>query len=56
MAKITRRDFIKISGGAMAGVAGAGIYTGWNWFQADFITDPGTTADRIVPSYCGLCF
>jgi thiosulfate reductase/polysulfide reductase chain A len=55
MAKITRRDFIKISGGAMLGVSGAGLYTGWNWLHPDSITDPGTTADRIVPSYCGLC-
>ena len=56
MAKITRRDFIKISGGTMLAVSGAGIYTGWNRLHAESITDPGTTADRIVPSYCGLCF
>ena len=56
MAKITRRDFIKISSGAMLGVAGSGLFTGWNLLYADYIPDPGTTADRIVPSYCGLCF
>lgn len=56
MAKITRRDFIKISSGTMLGVAGSGLFTGWNWLHASSITDPGTTADRIVPSYCGLCF
>ena len=56
MAKITRRDFIKISGGVMLGVAGSGLFTGWNLLHADSIPDPGTTADRIVPSYCGLCF
>jgi len=56
MAKITRRDFIKISSGAMLGVAGSGLFTGWNLLHADSIPDPGTFADRIIPSYCGLCF
>ena len=56
MAKFTRREFIKISGGALAGVAGAGMLGQWDWLQAGTIPDPGTIPDRIVPSYCGLCF
>ncbi|MEN6474958.1 MAG: molybdopterin-dependent oxidoreductase [Syntrophaceae bacterium] len=56
MAKFTRRDFIKISGGAALGVAGAGMLSHWAWPQSGVIPDPGTTPDRIVPSYCGLCF
>jgi thiosulfate reductase / polysulfide reductase chain A len=56
MAKFTRREFIKISGGALAGVAGAGMLLKWDWLQGGAIPDPGTIPDRIVPSYCGLCF
>ncbi len=56
MAKFTRREFIKISSGALLGVAGTSILPGLNLLHADSIPDPGTTADRIVPSYCGLCF
>jgi thiosulfate reductase / polysulfide reductase chain A len=56
MAKLTRRDFIKISGGALLGVVGSGLALGSRGLHANSITDPGTAADRIVPSYCGLCF
>ena len=55
MAKLTRRDFIKISGGALPGVAGSGLLLGSRGLRANSITDPGTAADRVMPSFCGLC-
>ncbi len=56
MGKITRRDFIKISGGALLGMAGSGLLFGPRGLRAGITADSETTADRIVPSYCGLCF
>ena len=56
MAKLTRRDFIKISGGALLGVAGSGFLLGSRGLRANSITDPRNAADRVVPSFCGLCF
>jgi thiosulfate reductase / polysulfide reductase chain A len=56
MPKLTRRDFIKISGGALLGLAGSGLALGTRGLQADSTFDPKTTADRVVPSFCGLCF
>ncbi len=56
MAKFTRREFIKISGGALLGFAGSGLVLGSHGIGASSAYDPGITPDRIVPSYCGLCF
>jgi thiosulfate reductase / polysulfide reductase chain A len=56
MATFTRRDFIKIAGGGLLGVAGAGMAFRSRDLYAGSISDPGTTPDRIVPSFCGLCF
>jgi thiosulfate reductase / polysulfide reductase chain A len=56
MAKLTRREFIKISGGALLGAAGSGLILRSRGLHANSMPDPGTAPDRIVPSYCGLCF
>ena len=56
MAKFTRREFIKISGGAALGATAFGLIPGWDRLHAGPIPDPGTEANRVVPSICGLCF
>jgi len=52
----TRRTFIKI--GAVAGgvAAASGLTTNWWNLQAHTIRDPKTDGDRVVPSFCELCF
>ncbi len=57
MSKIARRDFIKISGAGLgAAVVGSGLVTKFWGLDADPIPDPHTDGDRVVPSYCELCF
>ncbi|MEO8036301.1 MAG: molybdopterin-dependent oxidoreductase, partial [Acidobacteriota bacterium] len=52
----TRRDFIKI-GAAVGGVAAAsGLTTNWWNLQARPLHDPKTDGDRVVPTFCELCF
>jgi thiosulfate reductase / polysulfide reductase chain A len=54
---MNRREFIKISS---AGAAGAAVFGGLssNWYGIDGnpVRQPGTDGDRIVPSFCELCF
>ena len=52
----TRRQFIKI--GAVAGgvAAASGLTTNWWNLQAHPLRDPKTDGDRVVPSFCELCF
>jgi thiosulfate reductase / polysulfide reductase chain A len=54
---LTRRQFIRI-GAASAGVAavGSGLVTRFWGLDRDEVADPGTEADRIVPTFCELCF
>jgi thiosulfate reductase/polysulfide reductase chain A len=57
MAAMNRRDFIKISSAAAAGVAaGSGLLTNWWGLDHPLVHDPGTEGDRVVPSFCELCF
>jgi thiosulfate reductase/polysulfide reductase chain A len=57
MSDVTRRDFIKITG-AGVGVAalGTGLATNFWGFDADAVTDPQTDGDRVVPTFCEMCF
>jgi thiosulfate reductase / polysulfide reductase chain A len=57
MGGFSRRQFIKI-GGATAGatVVGSGLATHWWGLDPDVVHDPGTEGDRIVPTFCELCF
>ncbi len=57
MSGLTRRQFIKI-GGASAGVAvaGSGLVSNWWGLDPGVVPDPGTEGERIVPTFCELCF
>jgi thiosulfate reductase/polysulfide reductase chain A len=54
---VNRRRFLALS---TAGAAGAttlgGLASNWFGAYADPIRDPGTDGDRVVPSFCELCF
>jgi thiosulfate reductase / polysulfide reductase chain A len=54
---LTRRQFIQIGGAAIGGTAVAsGLPTKWWGLDADRVDDPGTDGDRVVASFCELCF
>jgi len=53
----TRREFIKIGGAAAGAVAaGTGLVTEWFGLDPDRVEDPGTDGERVVPTFCELCF
>lgn len=54
---MTRRRFIQIGGAAAGAVAaGTGLVTRWWGLDGDEVADPGTDGDRVVPTFCELCF
>ncbi|MCP4198565.1 MAG: molybdopterin-dependent oxidoreductase [Proteobacteria bacterium] len=57
MSNISRRQFIKI-GAAGAGTAAvaSGLMTNWWGQDPSLVYDPGTDGDRVVPTFCELCF
>ena len=57
MASVTRRQFIKI-GAASAGVAtvASGLSTQWWGHDGDEVFDPKSDGERIIPTFCELCF
>ena len=57
MTELSRRQFIKIGAGA-AGAAGvlSRLPTRWWGLDGDPLHDPGTEGDRVVPTFCELCF
>ena len=53
----SRREFIKIgSAGVAVAAAGTGLATQWWGLDPDLVHDPGTDGDRVVPTFCELCF
>ncbi len=54
---ITRRQFIQLGAAATGGAAVAsGLPTRWWGLDGDPTPDPRTDGDRVVPTYCELCF
>lgn len=52
----TRREFIRI-GAIGSGVAlGSGLTTNWWNLEAHELPDPDTDGDKVVPTFCELCF
>lgn len=52
----TRRQFIRIGAAAGAVTAASGLVTNWWDLRAHERPDPKTDGDRIVPTFCELCF
>jgi len=54
---LSRRKFIKIGSTTAGAVAlTSGLTTDWWSLQAHQLPDPRTDGDRIVPTFCELCF
>jgi thiosulfate reductase/polysulfide reductase chain A len=54
---LTRRQFIQIGAAATGGAAVAsGLPTRWWGLDGDPVPDPRTEGDKVVPTYCELCF
>ena len=54
--KFKRREFIKIAAAVGGTAAASGLSSRWWGLDADPIPDPGTDGDRVVPTFCELCF
>jgi len=53
---LRRREFIKIAAGSVGATALSGLASRWWGLDADPIPDPNTDGDRVVPTFCELCF
>ena len=54
---LSRRQFIKIgAAGAGSAALASGLGTRWWGLDGDHTPDPRTDGDRVVASYCELCF
>jgi thiosulfate reductase / polysulfide reductase chain A len=54
---VSRREFIKIGGASAGGVAAVSGLTSNLWgLDPDVVHDPKTDGERIVPTFCELCF
>ncbi|MBF0278838.1 MAG: molybdopterin-dependent oxidoreductase [SAR324 cluster bacterium] len=56
MAKVNRRQFIKISSAFLASSAAASQVFDWPFQVKNAIAEEFLTADRIVPTTCEICF
>jgi thiosulfate reductase/polysulfide reductase chain A len=57
MSGISRRQFIKIgTASAGAAVAASGLATEWWGLDRSKLHDPGTDGDKVIPTFCELCF
>ncbi|HEY6105436.1 MAG TPA: nitrate reductase, partial [Anaeromyxobacteraceae bacterium] len=57
MSQLTRRQFIQIGGVAAGGAAlASGLTTRWWGLDGNPVPDPGTEGDRVVSTFCELCF
>lgn len=54
---VSRREFIRIAGaGAGAAAVGSGLATRWWGHDPDPVPDPGSDGEKVVPSFCEMCF
>ncbi len=51
-----RREFIRIGSGVAGATMLGGVTTDWFGLYANPLPDPDTNGDRVVPSFCELCF
>jgi thiosulfate reductase/polysulfide reductase chain A len=51
-----RREFIRIGSGAAGAVALGGLPTSWYGAYGDGPAEPRSDGERVVPSFCELCF
>ncbi len=56
MTKPTRRQFIKIAGLGAGVAAGSGLVSNLWGLDPDMVPDPKTDGDKIVPTFCEICF
>ena len=57
MSTLSRRQFIRIGGAAVGGAAViSGLTTRWWGLDRNPVPDPGTEGDRVVSTFCELCF
>ncbi len=53
----SRREFIKISGATVgAATVGSGFVNKFWGLDRDAVEDPNTDGDKVVPTFCELCF
>ena len=54
---VKRREFIRTTSYGVAGAAAlGGMTTDWYGLYGNPTASPGTDGERIVPSFCELCF
>lgn len=53
---VSRRRFIQIGAAGAGAVAASGLATRWWGLDRSPVPDPGTAGDRVVATYCELCF
>jgi len=56
MTGFSRREFIKIGASGAGAVAASGLVTNWWGLAEPQLHDPGTDGERVVPTFCELCF
>jgi thiosulfate reductase/polysulfide reductase chain A len=54
---LSRRQFIRLGAASSAALAvGGGLVSNWGGLDAPRLPDPATEGDRVVPTFCELCF
>ena len=56
MTKSTRRQFIQIAGLGAGAALGSGLVSNLWGLDPNIVDDPGTEGDRVVPTFCEICF
>src|SRR4051812_4574499 len=56
MGRYTRRQFIQMGAAAGGAAVASGLATRWWGLDRAHSEDPATDGDRVVPTFCELCF